>query len=255
MCWTGHWPAEGVYWGLGSGLSQLSRAEPGFHAHNDGRVDVYPHISLPLVAGGWSLVPEAALRGTYYSGSQVPDLTGTNSGIPIVSHDPMHRTYGEAAVDLRPPALERDFALNRWHQELRHVIEPELYWHYVGGIGSQARNVLLVDTTDIETDTDEVGYSLTPALLPSPHRAQPCAESDADAEDASGDGSEKTTLRQPREGMGQLADRPALLPQSQLRRRAHSRPPQCLLLHPRFDRRLLPDRAEQPLAADQPHAL
>ena len=138
-----------VYWRLDSGLSQLSRAEPGFHAHNDGRIDIYPHISLPLVAGGWSLVPEAALRGTFYSGSQVPDLAGTNSGMPTVSHDPLHRTYGEASLDLRPPALERDFTLNRWDQELRHVIEPELYWHFVGGIGSQARNVLLVDTTTL----------------------------------------------------------------------------------------------------------
>jgi hypothetical protein len=29
----------------------------------------------------------------------------------------------------------------------------------VGGIGAQARNVLLVDTTDIATDTNEVGLS------------------------------------------------------------------------------------------------
>ena len=151
----------GVYWGLGSGLSYLSRAEPDFHAHNEGRIDVYPHISLPLVGGGWSLVPEAALRGTFYSGSQVPDLTGANGGVPTVSHDPLHRTYGEAEVDLRPPALERDFALNRWDGELRHVIEPEIYWHYVGGIGGQERNVLLVDTNDIETNTDEAVYPLT----------------------------------------------------------------------------------------------
>ncbi len=187
----------GVYWGLGSALSQLSRAEPGFHAHNDGRIDVYPHISLPLVGGGWNLVPEAALRGTFYSGSQVPDLTGANSGIPTVSHDPLRRTYGEAAVDVRPPALERDFALNRWHRELRHVIEPELYWHYVGGIGSQARNVLLVDTNDIETDTDEVGYSLTQRFYLRPTEPTPCAKSDADAEDESGESSEKTTCASP----------------------------------------------------------
>jgi LPS-assembly protein len=174
-----------VHWGLGSGLSQLSRAEPGFHAHNDGRIDVYPHLSLPLLAGGWSIVPEAALRGTFYSGSQVPDLTGADGGVPAVSHDPLHRTYGEAAVDVRPPALERDFELARWHRELRHVIEPELTYHFVGGIGSKERNVLLMDTSDIATDTDELGYSLTQRFYLRPTDAQPCtaAENTKDAGD------------------------------------------------------------------------
>lgn len=176
-----------VYWRLGSGLSQLSRAEPGFHAHNEGRIDVYPHISLPLVGGGWSLVPEAAVRGTYYSGSQVPDLTGANAGVPTVSHDALHRTYAEASVDLRPPALERDFVLNRWHRELRHVIEPELYWHYVGGIGAKAQNVLLADTNDIETNTNEVGYSLTQRFYVRPTGAQPCPGSSNDTSDNTAD--------------------------------------------------------------------
>lgn len=178
-----------VYWSLGSGLSQLSRAEPGFHAHNEGRIDIYPRLSLPLRAGGWSLVPSAALRGTFYSGSQIPDLTGANGGVPTVSHDPLHRTYGEAAVDVRPPALERDFALTRWRRELRHVIEPEVYWHYLGGIGSQERNVLLVDTTDIETDTDEVGYSVTQRFYLRPNTTQSCADTGNAAGAGSGSGS------------------------------------------------------------------
>jgi LPS-assembly protein len=51
-------------------------------------------------------------------------------------------------LDIRPPAIERDFVLARWNRVLRHVIEPELTYRYVGGIGKQAQNVLLVDTTD-----------------------------------------------------------------------------------------------------------
>lgn len=171
-----------VYWGFDSGVSHLGRAEPGFHAHNVGRIDVYPHISMPLVAGGWSFVPEAALRATFYSGSQVPDLTGANNGVPTVSHDPLRRTYGEFALDIRPPALERDFTLGRWDRRMRHVIEPELTYHFVGGVGSTARNVLLVDTTDIATDTNEAGFSLTQRFYLQPAHApagedtqQPCA--------------------------------------------------------------------------------
>jgi len=163
-----------AYWGLGSSIGHLARSEPGLHAHNDGRIDVYPHLSMPLVAGGWSIVPEAALRETLYSNTQIPDLAGTNGGVPTVSHDPIARSDAEARVDLRPPVLERDFTLSKWHRKMRHVIEPELFWNYVGGIGTKARSVLLVDTTDIATDTNEVGYSLTQRFFLQPTNAQPC---------------------------------------------------------------------------------
>jgi LPS-assembly protein len=98
----------------------------------------------------------------------------------MVSHDPLHRFYGEAALDLRPPAMERDFAIGHKGKVLRHVIEPELTYHFVGGIGQKARDVLLVDTTDIATDTNELGYSLTQRFYVRP---RPCnraaAEMDA----------------------------------------------------------------------------
>ena len=171
-----------LYWGMGSSIAHLARSEPGFHAHNVGRFDLYPHFSLPLVAGGWSIVPQGALRATYYTGRQIPDLTGANGGVPTVSHDPLHRLYGEASVDVRPPAFERDFNLGRWNRTLRHVIEPELTYRFVGGIGSRARNVLMIDTSDIATDTNEVGFSLTQRfyLRPTVDRAEPCDPVDLD---------------------------------------------------------------------------
>ena len=113
------------------------------------------------MGGGWSIVPEAGARLTFYTGSQTPELTARNGGTPTVSHEALLRTDAEASVDVRPPALERDFTLGRSNRVLRHVIEPELTYHFVGGIGSQERNVLTIDTTDIVTDTNEVGYSLT----------------------------------------------------------------------------------------------
>jgi LPS-assembly protein len=154
--------ASPLYWGLGSSLAYLSRSEPRFHARNVGRIDFYPHLSLPLAGGGWSAVPEVALRETSYTISQIPDLAGFHGeGTPSISHDALNRAEVEAALDLRPPALEREFALTRWNRQLRHVIEPQFTYRYVGGIGAAARNVLLVDTDDIATDTDELGYSIT----------------------------------------------------------------------------------------------
>jgi LPS-assembly protein len=169
------------YWGLRSSLSFLGRSEPNFHARNVGRFDLYPHISLPFGAGGWSVVPEAALRDTFYSISQVPDLTGANNGTPSISHSSLNRADAGVSVDMRPPALERDFALGRWNRELRHVIEPELTYRFVGGIGSREQNVLMADTTDIATDTNEVGFSLTQRFFLRPTGKQPCAPEDAQA--------------------------------------------------------------------------
>jgi len=173
--------ASPAYWGLASSIAYMNRSEPHFHARNAGRFDFYPHISLPFGSGGWSVVPEAALRDTFYSISQVPDLTGANNGTPSISHDALNRVDAEASVDIRPPALERDFTLNGWNRELRHVIEPELTYRFVGGIGAQARNVLLVDTTDIATDTNEVGFSLTQRFYLRPIAQQSCAPEEVQA--------------------------------------------------------------------------
>jgi LPS-assembly protein len=162
-----------LYWGMGSSLSYLDRSEPGepvtpggvigtsFHARNAGRFDFYPHLFLPLSAGGWNLAAEAAVRETAYTLSQVPDLGSVNGGVPTISHDAFNRGDFEASIDLRAPVVERDFVFSRWNRVMRHVIEPEITYRYVGGIGSRAVNVLLVDTTDIATNTNEMGYSLT----------------------------------------------------------------------------------------------
>jgi LPS-assembly protein len=136
---------------------------------------------MPFGGAGWSVVPEVALRDTFYSISQVPDLTGANNGTPSISHDSLNRADLEASVDIRTPALERDFALTRWNRELRHVIEPELTYRYVGGIGAQARNVLLIDTTDIATDTNEASFSLTQRFYLRPSEGKPCNSVDAEA--------------------------------------------------------------------------
>ena len=169
-----------LHWGMGSSMAHLARSEPNFHAHNIGRFDLYPHLSAPILAGGWSFVPEGALRVTFYSGSEMPDLSGSKGGVPAVTHDPLRRMYGEASLDIRAPAMVRDFQFARSHRTLRHVIEPEIFYRFVGGIGTEARNVLLVDTTDIPTDTDELGYALTQRFYLRSSVEKPCAEADGE---------------------------------------------------------------------------
>ena len=179
-----------LYGGMGSSIAVLTRAEPAgidggisFHARNVGRIDFYPHLSLPLSAGGWTIVPEIAVRETAYTISQNPDLTGGNGGTPAINHDSLNRSDFEASANLRPPAVERDFILTHWNRVLRHVIEPEITYRYITGIGSEGRNVLLVDTTDIATDTNEVGFSLTQRLYLRPATDKPCAAAESAPKD------------------------------------------------------------------------
>ena len=169
-----------LMWSLSSSLSYLNRSEPDFHVRNVGRMDVYPHLSLPFSAGGWSFVPEVAYRDTFYTISQSPSRISTNGGIPAISHDPLDREDLEASVDIRPPALERDFELPFWNRELRHVIEPELTYRYVGGVGRNARDVLRFDTADTVTDTNEAGFSLTQRFYLREIHPKACAPEDED---------------------------------------------------------------------------
>ena len=130
--------ASPVYWGMGSSLGYLNRAEPFFHSRNIVRLDVYPHLSMPFTAGGWSFDPEVALRDTAYTISQTPNLIGI-FGVPKISHSALNRTDLEGSIDIRPPTLERDFELPFGQRELRHVIEPELSYRYVGGMAPRPR--------------------------------------------------------------------------------------------------------------------
>ena len=121
------------------------------------------------------MLAEAALRETAYTISQTPDLRTPTAVFP-----PSATTRSTGAI-LKPrwicgrrpwSGISRSPAGTA---QLRHVIEPEITYRYVAGIGAQARNVLLIDTTDIATNTNEVGYSLTQRFYLRPTDQQPCA--------------------------------------------------------------------------------
>jgi LPS-assembly protein len=204
-----------LLWSFGSSIADLDRAEPHFHARDVGRFDLYPHLEWPIHLGEWNIRPEIAVRTTQYSGSQIPDIAGTNfGGVPFVQHNPLNRSDFEASVDIRPPAMERDFTVNRWNRQLRHVIEPEIFYRYVTGINN-ARQTLHFDTTDIATNTNEAGFSLTQRLYARPIKTKPCVaveekpsrkadreprgESDQDASEPDSTGVLEACKPQPRE--------------------------------------------------------
>jgi LPS-assembly protein len=116
------------------------------------RLDLHPRFSLPVDFAGWSVTATAGLRATYYSNSIDP-ITRL-----ILSRDVV-RGYGEFELDVRPPALARNFRRNGsfW---FRHVIEPYFIYRKIEGISNFER-IIRVDLTDAIADTSEIEYGIT----------------------------------------------------------------------------------------------
>jgi LPS-assembly protein len=152
-----------VRWSFDGSAAGLSRSEPGYKTGDIGRFDLYPHLSLPLHLDGWTFRPEVGARETYYTQSQIP--TGTT---PLPGNGGINRSDLEASFELRPPALVRDFKaplLERlFGSDLRHTIEPELQYRFVAGVNNFS-SIPRFDTTDVESDTNEMEYSLTQRLF------------------------------------------------------------------------------------------
>ncbi|MGC1783378.1 MAG: LPS assembly protein LptD [Acidobacteriaceae bacterium] len=169
----------------------LSRSEPQYRSHNVGRMDAFPHISMPWIADGWSFRPTIGLRETLYSHSQdlgpvPPDapppptgLTGSFAaqGGPVTRDASLNRKAVEADIQILPPVLERDFSgpflAKRFGVELRHTIAPEVNYRYVAGI-DKFNQVPRFDATDIFSDTNEVEYGVTQRLFIKRLHPEPC---------------------------------------------------------------------------------
>ncbi|MGH9586853.1 MAG: LPS-assembly protein LptD [Acidobacteriaceae bacterium] len=155
-----------LMWGMMATGSALSRSETGFETSAIvPRIDVYPHLALPLHFDGWTVRPMAAVRDTFYGKSQNPAPLGE---VPSERDATLNRKNVEFGAEIRPPALERDFSAP-WLEhllggELRHAIEPAVRYRYVKGIGN-FNSVLRFDDTDVASDTNEIEYSLTQRLF------------------------------------------------------------------------------------------
>jgi LPS-assembly protein len=171
-----HAPAR---WSVDTSAAGLSRSEPGYKTGNIGRFDLYPHLTLPLHLDGWTLRPEVAARETYYTESQIPSST-----TPMQGNGSVNRSDLEASFELRPPVLVRDFkvpALERlFGSDLRHTIEPELHYRFVGGINNFS-SIPRFDTVDVESDTSELEYSLTQRLFFKHLHPKPCSSGEVPA--------------------------------------------------------------------------
>jgi LPS-assembly protein len=172
-------PHTPLYWTFDASAAGLSRSEPeqgtcpGFScipAFRTGnlleRFDLNPEISLPLLLHGWSLRSGLTLHETYYT----ERLVGQNPG--IAASDAINRQALDAAVELRPPTLERVFDREFLGRKWKHVIEPMATYRFVTGVNNFA-NVLKFDERDILTDTHEVEYGFITRLYAKRTTAKP----------------------------------------------------------------------------------
>ncbi|HEX3558274.1 MAG TPA: LPS assembly protein LptD [Pyrinomonadaceae bacterium] len=117
------------------------------------RLDFRPEFTLPLNLGGWNITATADARGTFYSNSIDP-LTR------LVLPTNLTRIYGEFTLDVRPPALARNYHHGDGTFWFRHVVEPYLTYKKIGGVSDFDR-VIRFDELDAIADTNEIEYGVT----------------------------------------------------------------------------------------------
>ena len=152
-----------VWFSLDATAGAMSRSEPVVPGETTlvtqpfvDRIDLYPHLTSSIRFGDFTLVPDFSVRETEY-GASVADNHSLAGSMLLSSR--------EFSLDLIPPSLARLFPAPAWMgRKLKHVIEPRVQFHYVGGIGSDALRVIRFDDADLTTDTKELKLSLTNRL-------------------------------------------------------------------------------------------
>jgi LPS-assembly protein len=176
----------GLLWNVESSASGLKRVQPDFVSSGvTQRFDLHPEIAYPLKLGAWKFLPSLGVRETLYSRSLKAPAALVD---PSVEHrGGLSRNDVEAQLDVRPPVIERTFdspmVEKLFGHDVRHTIEPELKYRYVGGVDNFMK-VLRFDDVDVVSDTDEMQYGVTQRLFLKPlkGRTQPCKAKDKDTE-------------------------------------------------------------------------
>jgi len=187
---TDHWLAgTHLVWSLDSSIGGLKRTQPAFTTGGVGRFDLHPEVALPFEFAGLHIRPSVAVRETLYThGRETSVVPGAT---PVEAPGGFNRADFEAALDIRPPVLERNFdspLIRRiFGDEIKHTIEPSLTYRYVGGIDNFG-GVLRFDDVDIVSDTNELEYGVIQRLFMHPRKPRPCkiaevADSTDDAPD------------------------------------------------------------------------
>ncbi|HEY3168753.1 MAG TPA: LPS assembly protein LptD, partial [Candidatus Binatia bacterium] len=117
------------------------------------RLDFHPRVQIPIYFFGVSVTATAAGRATFYSNSIDPanrSVLGRN----------ITRGYGEFELDVRPPALAKDFHRGSGTFFFRHLIEPYIIYRRIAGVNNFDR-VIRFDYVDAVADTNEIEFGIS----------------------------------------------------------------------------------------------
>jgi LPS-assembly protein len=117
------------------------------------RLDYHPQLQVPLYFFGVSVTASAGGRVTFYSNSIDP----VNRA--ILSRN-ITRGYGEFELDVRPPALFKDFQRRSGSFFFRHLIEPYITYRRITGVNNFDR-VIRFDYVDAVADTNEIEFGVS----------------------------------------------------------------------------------------------
>ncbi|MBV8551933.1 MAG: LPS-assembly protein LptD [Acidobacteriaceae bacterium] len=152
-----------------------------FNSGAVGRIDLEPRVSTAFNFAGFSLSPSVTFGATDYSNSFSQNTTtygpivpcGGYSGCPpnavntvALANASYFRNDADVTVDLRLPTLERIYTPPKWLHlgtKLKHTIEVGAEYEYLTGINA-FQKILLFDTTDILSNTNQLTYSMTNRL-------------------------------------------------------------------------------------------
>ncbi|HEX8184441.1 MAG TPA: putative LPS assembly protein LptD, partial [Blastocatellia bacterium] len=154
------------------------------------RFDFQPKITVPLATvAGIAITPSLTLRETFYSSSLNPEAEAfdpeelaTSAADPrldpakpeynpaVKLFDPsavdpvlpgnVSRTYGELAVEIRPPSLEKHFLNADGSARFKHLIEPYITYRLIKGIGEEFNEIIRFDERDAVANTNEFEYAV-----------------------------------------------------------------------------------------------
>jgi len=117
------------------------------------RLDYHPRVQIPLYFLGVSVTASAAGRVTFYSNSIDP------VNRQILSRN-ITRGYGEFEIDVRPPALFKDFHRRNGSFFFRHLIEPYITYRRIIGVNNFDQ-VIRFDYVDAIADTNEIEFGIS----------------------------------------------------------------------------------------------
>ena len=117
------------------------------------RLDYHPRLQVPLYFFGVSVTATAGGRVTFYSNSIDP----VNRA--ILSRN-ITRGYGEFELDVRPPAIFKDFQRGSGSFFFRHLIEPYITYRRIAGVNNFDR-VIRFDYVDAVADTNEIEFGIS----------------------------------------------------------------------------------------------